>query len=213
MQYYDRARDYDAAIGRFMGRDPLGILSMNVNLTIYVDNDSVNCFDPTGDLADLGLVTIPTGYLLLMAAAALAAGGLGAYALTHPNQPLPVLPDPLAFARQNSGYGLELVAHTLAWQNWLLAKAGGPASPTKAAAEAAKAAAAVAAEQAQQLANEATAREENGEANLAEIEYWQEEANSWLRTQQAWKDYISHYWPRYGPKPPVGTGPNPPGTW
>jgi RHS repeat-associated protein len=45
--YYYRARYYDAALGRFISEDPLGI-SAGVNPYVYAFNDPVNLTDPSG---------------------------------------------------------------------------------------------------------------------------------------------------------------------
>ena len=47
-QYYDHARDYDAAAGRFMSQDPLGFAGGDTNLGIYVGNGPTLQVDPTG---------------------------------------------------------------------------------------------------------------------------------------------------------------------
>jgi RHS repeat-associated protein len=56
-QYYDRARYYDAAIGRFMGEDPLGFVAGDANLYRYVGNSVTDETDPSG------LVVLPPGAL------------------------------------------------------------------------------------------------------------------------------------------------------
>jgi RHS repeat-associated protein len=45
--YYNRARYYDPAVGRFASEDPAG-LSAGINLYAYVGNDPVNGRDPSG---------------------------------------------------------------------------------------------------------------------------------------------------------------------
>ncbi|HES59257.1 MAG TPA: RHS repeat-associated core domain-containing protein [Caldithrix sp.] len=45
--YYYRARYYDAKVGRFISRDPIGF-GGGINVYIYVSNNSVNYRDPKG---------------------------------------------------------------------------------------------------------------------------------------------------------------------
>jgi RHS repeat-associated protein len=45
---YDRARFYDAALGRFLTQDPSGFTAGDVNLYRYVGNDPVTKTDPSG---------------------------------------------------------------------------------------------------------------------------------------------------------------------
>jgi RHS repeat-associated protein len=47
-QYYDRARYYDEAIGRFMAQDPIGFAGGTEDLYEYVGNDPINETDPSG---------------------------------------------------------------------------------------------------------------------------------------------------------------------
>ncbi len=47
-QYYDRARYYDAAIGRFMDQDPMGFDAGDADLYRYVNNECPNRTDPAG---------------------------------------------------------------------------------------------------------------------------------------------------------------------
>jgi RHS repeat-associated protein len=47
-QNYDRARDYDATIGRFMSLDPKGFAAKDADLYRYVDNGPTNFTDPLG---------------------------------------------------------------------------------------------------------------------------------------------------------------------
>ncbi|HRS88498.1 MAG TPA: RHS repeat-associated core domain-containing protein [Smithellaceae bacterium] len=46
--YYYRARYYDAKVGRFITRDPIGFDGGDVNLYVYVKNNPVNWTDPNG---------------------------------------------------------------------------------------------------------------------------------------------------------------------
>ena len=46
------ARDYDARLGRWTAKDPIGFAGGDSNLYGYVANDPVNYFDPSGLLAD-----------------------------------------------------------------------------------------------------------------------------------------------------------------
>ena len=48
-QYYDNARDYNSALGRFDSEDPLAFAAHDTNLYRYVDNDPVDLTDPSGD--------------------------------------------------------------------------------------------------------------------------------------------------------------------
>jgi RHS repeat-associated protein len=47
-QYYDRARGYGPALGRFVQQDPLGFASGDVTLYRYAGNNPPNLTDPTG---------------------------------------------------------------------------------------------------------------------------------------------------------------------
>jgi len=50
--YYYRARYYDPMEGRFVSRDPIGFAGGDVNLYGYVQNNSINLIDPTGESAE-----------------------------------------------------------------------------------------------------------------------------------------------------------------
>jgi RHS repeat-associated protein len=47
-QYYDRARYYECAVGRFLTQDPAGFGAGDPDLYRYVGNDTPDCVDPTG---------------------------------------------------------------------------------------------------------------------------------------------------------------------
>ena len=47
-QYYDRARNYDSAIGRFDEVDPMGFGALDANLYRYVGNSPSDTVDPNG---------------------------------------------------------------------------------------------------------------------------------------------------------------------
>ena len=47
--YYDHARYYDAAIGRFVSQDPKGFAAGDTNLYRYVSNDPTESVDPSGE--------------------------------------------------------------------------------------------------------------------------------------------------------------------
>ena len=46
--YYNRARWYDANLGRFISEDPIGFAGGDANLYRYAENDTVNQRDPSG---------------------------------------------------------------------------------------------------------------------------------------------------------------------
>jgi RHS repeat-associated protein len=46
--YYDRARFYDAGVGRFISQDPTEFDAGDANLFRFVSNDPINFVDPTG---------------------------------------------------------------------------------------------------------------------------------------------------------------------
>jgi len=47
--YYDHARYYDAAIGRFVSQDPMGFTAGDTDLYRYVKNSTTTAVDPSGD--------------------------------------------------------------------------------------------------------------------------------------------------------------------
>ncbi|MBD2459072.1 putative Ig domain-containing protein [Nostoc sp. FACHB-87] len=49
--YYNRARYYDANLGRFISQDPIGFGGEDANLYRYVGNNPVNATDPSGLIA------------------------------------------------------------------------------------------------------------------------------------------------------------------
>jgi RHS repeat-associated protein len=59
--YFDRARYYDPATGRFLGEDPLGLVGNNVNLYLYVDDNPLGLTDPSG-LEPLGCPDVTQWY-------------------------------------------------------------------------------------------------------------------------------------------------------
>jgi RHS repeat-associated protein len=61
--YYDHARYYDAAIGRFTSQNPMGFAAGDTNLYRYVGNDPVNLTDPSGEIVPLPLIILGLGAL------------------------------------------------------------------------------------------------------------------------------------------------------
>ena len=58
-QYYYRARYYGSSVGRFISQDPTGLASGDVNFYRYVNNSPTCLVDPTGTLADAGVISLP----------------------------------------------------------------------------------------------------------------------------------------------------------
>ena len=56
--YYDHARYYDAAIGRFVSQDPKGFAAGDTNLYRYVSNEPLTSVDTTGETDDEGIMVI-----------------------------------------------------------------------------------------------------------------------------------------------------------
>ena len=50
------ARDYDAMIGRWTAKDPIGFMGKNINLYIYIANNPLNSIDITGRQSAANLV-------------------------------------------------------------------------------------------------------------------------------------------------------------
>jgi RHS repeat-associated protein len=73
---YNRARWYDASIGRFISEDPIGFRGGDINLYGYVGNKPLRFRDPKGLFPDADVLSDPNA----ARAAAAAAGALGGYA-------------------------------------------------------------------------------------------------------------------------------------
>jgi RHS repeat-associated protein len=56
--YYYRARYYDPMEGRFISRDPIGFAGGDVNVYRYVQNNSINLIDPSGNIEPLTALAI-----------------------------------------------------------------------------------------------------------------------------------------------------------
>lgn len=65
--YYNRARYYDSATGRFLSRDPSGFAGGDSNLYRYLANSPVNGVDPTGEIA-IVLPALPFVFQVLVEA-------------------------------------------------------------------------------------------------------------------------------------------------
>ena len=66
--YYNRARWYDPAIGRFISADPIGFVGGDANLYRYCGNSPANATDPSGEIwgwaaAGIGAGVTSLGYL------------------------------------------------------------------------------------------------------------------------------------------------------
>ncbi len=51
--YFDQARYYDPASGRFVSQDPMGFSAGDVNLYRYVGNQPINAVDPSGEFSNV----------------------------------------------------------------------------------------------------------------------------------------------------------------
>ncbi len=58
--YYNRARDYDPVLGRYIQADPIGLLG-DVNPYLYANADPVNMIDPFGEF---GLAGAAVGFVI-----------------------------------------------------------------------------------------------------------------------------------------------------
>jgi RHS repeat-associated protein len=89
--YYNRARDYDPVLGRYIQADPIGLLG-DVNPYLYANSDPVNGIDPSGHfLVPLGGAVIGAGLeyltndcatasdIILAGAMGAIGGGFGGY--------------------------------------------------------------------------------------------------------------------------------------
>ena len=68
-QYYDHARYYSAATGRFVSQDPMGFAAGDANLYRYVDNSPTNGVDPSGHMHPAiagGVIGAATGFIVGM---------------------------------------------------------------------------------------------------------------------------------------------------
>ena len=62
--YFNRARYYDAHLGRFISQDPIG-LQAGINPYIYGDNDPLRVRDPSGLDGDRERLVCPDGYVIV----------------------------------------------------------------------------------------------------------------------------------------------------
>jgi RHS repeat-associated protein len=65
--YYNRARDYDPVLGRYIQADPIGLLG-GANLFLYANGDPVNMIDPLGENPIVAGIIIGAGVELLIQA-------------------------------------------------------------------------------------------------------------------------------------------------
>ena len=59
--YYDRARFYDSATGRFLSEDPIGLSGGSANPYNYVNGNPISLVDPFGFVPSLGYTTLSGG--------------------------------------------------------------------------------------------------------------------------------------------------------
>jgi len=71
--YFNRARWYDPASGRFISEDPIGFAAGDANLYRYCGNSPTNATDPTGQFIISGTVLLVGGISLLIGGASTAA--------------------------------------------------------------------------------------------------------------------------------------------
>ena len=122
--HYNRARYYSPALGRYLSRDPIQVVS-NLNLYLYAGNDPVNGSDPLGLLGfwnaviggalivgavALAVVAAPVlltagGLLMMVGAAALAGAGAGVL-MAPDNCPMCMLQAGLKGLAYGAGLGL-----------------------------------------------------------------------------------------------------------
>ena len=93
--YYDNARYYDPATGKFISQDPLGFSAEDANISRFVENDPTDFTDPSGKIIPL-LVIGGIGAWELLAGGLIIGGGavsvgLATGTLTPPR--LPSLPN------------------------------------------------------------------------------------------------------------------------
>lgn len=70
------ARDFDAEMGRWLVRDPIGFDGGDTNLYSYVGNDPINRIDPSGTtLSDVNIVNVVAGAAMVGGGETLIAGG------------------------------------------------------------------------------------------------------------------------------------------
>ena len=93
--YYDNARWYDPASGRFVSQDPMGFGAGDANLYRYVNNAPTLKTDPTGNVA----ILIPLAYI---AAAEISLAGIAIYSAAM-----------LAYAVERKFHMLEYAHHNL----------------------------------------------------------------------------------------------------
>src|SRR4051812_38593312 len=68
------AREYDAQVGRFISKDPIGFHGRSTNLYRYVFSDPINQYDPLG--TD-GISTVATGIAVVGVGVVVLGAGIG----------------------------------------------------------------------------------------------------------------------------------------